>query len=144
MSAALSSAACDAPRRLLLALLAATCLADTPAARAQSEASDMSALSLLPVAVSVVAPALVLSTGVMLTVKTVEVSARGSVWILERASDGARVSIRFAGQASAAVGTAVAVTAISAGWLLSAAGVALAFVPSEIGRALLHDERITR
>jgi hypothetical protein len=37
----------------------------------------------------------------------------------------------------------VVVTALSAGWVLSAAGQAIAFIPNEIGRALLHNERIT-
>jgi hypothetical protein len=36
------------------------------------------------------------------------------------------------------------VTALSAGWVLSAAGQVIAFVPNEIGKALLHNERITR
>jgi hypothetical protein len=33
---------------------------------------------------------------------------------------------------------------LSTGWVLSAAGEAIAFVPNEIGRALLYNERITR
>ena len=46
--------------------------------------------------------------------------------------------------ASVAAGTVVVVTALSTGWVLSAAGEAIAFVPNEIGRALLYNERITR
>jgi hypothetical protein len=42
------------------------------------------------------------------------------------------------------VGAAVTVTAVSAGWVLSAAGQVIAFVPNELGKALLHNERITR
>jgi hypothetical protein len=38
----------------------------------------------------------------------------------------------------------VVATALSTGWVLSAAGQAIAFVPNEIGRALLYNERITR
>lgn len=113
-------------------------------ARAHSTASEASALSLLPVAVSVAAPVALLSAGAMLTVVAVEASARGTVWVLERASDGARVSIQFGGQASAALGTAVLVTAIGSGYVLSAAGQAIAFVPNAIGTALLHNEQITR
>ena len=45
---------------------------------------------------------------------------------------------------SVAAGTAIAVTAISTGWVLSTAGQAIAFVPNEIGKALLHNERVTR
>lgn len=116
--------------------------------RAHSEASELSALSMLPVAVSVAAPGLLLSGGVALTVVSVQASAVGTVWVLERASDGARMTLTFSGNlltgASLSLGTAVAVTAITAGWVLSTAGQAIAFVPNEIGRSLLHNERITR
>ncbi len=131
-------------RRLVALLVASSLLSTTVGAQAQSELSEASALSLLPVAVSVAAPVLIVASGAVLTVKAVETSAKGSVWVLERASDGARASVRFAGQASAVIGTAVVVTAVSTGWVLSAAGAAVAFIPNEIGRALLHDERITR
>ena len=43
-----------------------------------------------------------------------------------------------------AVGTVVAVTVVSTGWVLSAAGTAIAFVPNMIGAALLYNERVTR
>jgi len=111
-------------------------------------ASDASALSMLPIAVSVAAPAMILSGGVMLSVVAVEASATGTVWVLERASDGARMSITLSAQAagglSVAAGTAVVVTAFSAGWVLSAAGKAIAYIPNEIGAALLYNERVTR
>jgi len=32
---------------------------------------------------------------------------------------------------------------LSTGWVLSAAGQAIAYVPNEIGRALLYNERLT-
>jgi hypothetical protein len=116
--------------------------------RAHVNASDASALSALPIAVSVAAPAMLLSGGVMLTVVAVEASAEGTVWVLERASDGARASVTLSaaavGGVSVAAGTAVVVTAFSAGWVLSAAGKALAYIPNEIGAALLHNERLTR
>ncbi len=127
-------------RLLTLALAVAT----VPAARAQSDASAASGLSLLPVAVSVAAPVVVLVGGAMLTVASVQASATGTVWVLERASDGVRMSLHFAGHVSAAVGAAIIVTAVSTGYVLSAAGSALAFIPNELGRALLHNERITR
>ena len=117
-------------------------------AQAHVNASDASALSALPIAVSVAAPAMLLSGGVMLTVVAVEASAEGTVWVLERASDGARASVTLSAAAvgglSVAAGTAVVVTAFSAGWVLSAAGKALAYIPNEIGAALLHNERLTR
>lgn len=108
--------------------------------------SAASALSALPVAMSVVAPVAVLSGGVVLTVASVQVAANATEWVLVRASDGARVVLRWSGQAagfaSVAVGTAVTVTALSAGHVLSVAGEAVAFIPNELGKALLYNERI--
>lgn len=127
-------------------------------AKAQSEASTQSALSALPVASvvagssaaagSVVAVPVALSTaGAVLIVKSVERTARGTVYGLERASDGARASIEVVGRrmggASRVAGTSVVVSAVGAGVLLSAAGEAIAFIPNALGRALLHHERLT-
>jgi hypothetical protein len=71
----------------------------------------------------------------------------GTRWVLERAADGSRASVVVSGQVagglSVAAGTALAVTACSAGWVLSAAGQAVAFIPNEVGKALLHNERVT-
>ena len=125
---------------------------------AQSEVAALSAVSAWPVASvvlgasaaagAVLAIPVVLSTaGAVLVVKTVESSARGTVYVLERASDGARVSIEVDGRGAAGVsvvaGASVVVSVVSAGVLLSAAGEVLAFVPNALGRALLHSERLT-
>ena len=145
-------------KQMLLAASLSAALVAGPA-RAQSEASLV--LSALPVAsvvgagsavagsaaaVSVVPAALAVS-GAVLVVKAVEVSARGTVIVLERASDGARASVELSGRAAsgvvAGVGTVVAVSVIGAGVLLSAAGEVLCFIPNELGRALLHNERLT-
>lgn len=149
-------------KQLLLAASLSAALVSAPA-RAQSEASLV--LSALPVAsvvgagaavagsavagaaaVSAVPAALAVS-GAVLVVKAVEVSARGTVIVLERASDGARVSLELSGRAAsgvvAGVGAAVAVSVIGAGLVLSAAGEVLCFIPNELGRALLHNERLT-
>ena len=130
------------------AAIAALLAAGVCTAHAQSTLSDVSALSLLPVAISVTAPVMILSAGAVLTVVAVEATSAGTVWVLERASDGARASVRLGARAaegaSMLVGTAVVVTAISTGWVLSAASQAIAFIPNEIGAALLYNERITR
>lgn len=133
--------------RTLCASAAAAALltfASLPAQAHNNAASELSAISLLPVAVVVAAPAALLSGGAMLTVAAVEVSAEGTVWVLERASDGARASVKLAGQSAMAVGTGLTVTALSAGWLLSAGSQAIAFIPNEIGASLLYNERVTR
>ena len=123
-------------------------MALTTSARAHSEVSELSALSLLPVAVSVAAPSMLIVGGAMLTVVSVQASAAGTVWLLERASDGARATLHFCGHvaqgAALSVGGAVTVTALASGHVLSAAGQAIAFIPNELGRALIYNERITR
>ncbi|MBV8379465.1 MAG: hypothetical protein JO369_01695 [Paucibacter sp.] len=133
-------------RAALAAAVALALFADPAQAGSPSQAS--SELSVLPVAVSVAAPAAILSTGVALSVVAVEATAEGTVWVLERASDGARASVHFTGQViggvAISVGTVVTVTAVGSGCILSAAGRALAFVPNEIGKALLYDEKVTR
>ena len=135
-------------RTVANAALAVLLVGNLATARAQSEVSAVSALSALPIAVSIAAPVMVLSAGAVLTVVAVEASATGTVWVLERASDGARASVRLGAQAagglSVAAGTALVVTAMSAGWVLSAASQAIAFIPNEIGSALLYNERVTR
>jgi hypothetical protein len=115
-------------------------------AHTDNPSAASSALSMLPIALSVVAPVALLSAGAVLTVVAVDAvntSARGAVWVLERASDGARLSVNLAGHASVAVGVVVVVTAVSTGWLLSQAGKAVLFVPNELGASLLYNERVS-
>jgi hypothetical protein len=135
-------------RRLAAAACAMALITGSVGARAQSELSEVSALSALPVAVSVAAPVMILAGGAALTVVSVQASATGTLWVLERASDGARATLQFSGHAVGAslalAGTAVLVTAVSTGWLISAAGQAIAFVPNRIGASLLYNERVTR
>jgi hypothetical protein len=126
---------------------------------AQSEASIV--LSMLPVAsvvvagvgastaagASVAAPVILSTAGAVFVVKVVEVTARGTVYVLERASDGARVSVEILGKgvkaSAVGVGASVTVIVIGTGMVLSALGEAIAFIPNELGKALLHNERIT-
>jgi len=137
-------------------VLAAGTLCST-ALHAQSELSALSALSILPVAsvvgtasaaagASVALPALVLTVGSVLVVQAIEAGVYGSVYVLERASDGARVSIEISGRAgqasAAAVGQAVTVTVLASGVLLSTAAEVIAFLPNALGEALLYNERL--
>jgi hypothetical protein len=84
----------------------------------------------------------------VLVVKGVEVSAHGTVYLLERAADGAQVSVEVLGKGAAAVsvgvGAMVAVSLVGAGVLLSTTGEVIAFIPNEFGKALMHNERVTR
>lgn len=130
---------------LLIAGLSLALAPPLPAAAQGSEAS--SALSVLPLGVSVALPTLLIAGTLSLSVVAVETSAQGTVWVLERASDGARVSVQLSARAvqgsALVVGTTVVVSAVTSGYILSVAGQALAFIPNEIGASLLHHERIT-
>ena len=140
-----------AARRIALCALGAVAISMAPLSQAHAHynASEASAaLSLLPVAVSVAAPVALLAGGVSLTVVAVEASATGVALVVERASDGLRETLHFSGQVlggiSYSVGTAILCTAVSTGYVLSAAGQVVAFVPNEIGKALLYNERLSR
>ena len=86
------------------------------------------------------------AAGATLVVKAVESTARGTVYVLERVSDGVRISVQVAGTVagagSVAVGTAVTVSVITAGTVLSVAGQVIAFVPNAVGQALLYNRRV--
>lgn len=134
-------------KKLLIAITAAALLAG-PARAHRDAASELSALSMLPIAVSAAVPAGLAVSGAGFVVIAVSAVAEGTVWVLERASDGARFSVTLSaasvGGVSLAVGTAVSFVACSTGWVISAAGKAIAFIPNEIGNALLYNERVTR
>jgi hypothetical protein len=134
-----------------------------PMAQAQSEASI--AVSALPVASVVVVsgaglsvagtastaavalPAALSIAGSKLVIVSAEIIASGTVYVVERLSDGARATIKVAAASTRglaySVGTAVVVSVLASGVILSTAGQVLAFIPSEIGRTLLHNERLT-
>ncbi|MBT9552380.1 MAG: hypothetical protein IV088_16135 [Hydrogenophaga sp.] len=145
LAASLSAALVSAPAQaqseasLVLSALPVASVVGTGSAVAGSAAAGAVAVSTVPAALAV--------SGAVLVVKTVEVSARGTVFVLERASDGARASVELSGRAAsgvvAGVGTVMAVSVIGAGVLLSVAGEVLCFIPNELGRALLHNERLT-
>lgn len=136
-------------RGLAATVVSLSMLVATVPARALNDGlSEASALSALPVAMSISAPVLSVAAGSMLVLASVEVVADGTVWVLQRASDGARIVVKWSaisvGMASVAVGTVITVTAVSAGWVLSTAGTVLALIPNELGKALLHHERVIR
>lgn len=147
-------------RRATASVLCASAmlLASVAPAEAQSEVSV--GLSMLPVAsvvgtasvagaaasTAVALPAALAVSGVVLTVKVVEASARGTLIVLERASDAAEVSLEIASNAgrsvALSVGASVVTTVIASGVILSAAGEAITFIPNAIGRALLYNEKL--
>lgn len=143
-------------RNGLCALGMACAFLGAGSAYAQSEASLV--LSALPVA-SVVAAAsggaseevvavpLFLSVaGASVVVEAVESTAEGVSYVLKNVADGASAVVKVSGQAAGAlsvgVGTVVETSAIGAGVILSTAGKVLAFIPNEIGKTLMHNERL--
>jgi hypothetical protein len=136
-------------RTLLASLLALSCTLAAPSYAGPTDLSEASgALSALPIAVVIAAPSVLLAGGTVLLVKSVEASGQGTVWVLERASDGAQASVevtgRAAGAVSTAVGTTVTASAVGAGMVLSAAGEVIAFIPNELGKALMYHEPVRR
>ena len=78
-------------RGLLATMVSLSMLAAATPARAHNDGlSEASALSALPVAMSISAPVLSVAAGSVLVLAAVEVVADGTVWVLQRASDGAR------------------------------------------------------
>lgn len=83
-----------------------------------------------------------------LVVESILTLGDSTVITFKAVSDGATVSVKLSGQTakgiSCAVGSVVDVLAVSTGSLLLASGQAIAFIPNEIGLALLHQSKVTR
>jgi len=130
------------------AVVLALGLAIAGPAQAQSEASRVSGESLVPVAISVALPVVLVAGTGSIVVTGVQASADGVVWLVENVADGVKGSIRFAADAAGAsaivAGTVVVVTVVGTGMLLSAAGHVIAFIPNEIGRSLSYNQRVSR
>jgi hypothetical protein len=132
----------------LIAVLGTTLLALNGPAHAHRPPSTVSELSLLPVAISVAAPVALLASGAAFTVLAVEGVSTGTVWVLERASDGAQFSVELSGAALSGVavvaGASVMMVACSTGHILASGGRAVGFIPNDRGRVMFHNERVTR
>ena len=117
-------------------------------ARAESDLSQASQESFVPVAISVALPFVLVAGAGSMVVTGVQASADGTVWFVENVTDGVKGSINFAGDAVGAsamvAGTVVMVTVVGTGMLLSAAGHVIAFIPNELGRSLSYNQRVSR
>jgi hypothetical protein len=136
-----------APNIRSATLAIAAAFATQGAAHAQSS-SELSEASLVPLAISVALPVVLVAGVGSVVVTGVEASAEGTVWVVENVADGVKGSIRFAGQAAGAVaiavGTVIVVTVVATGMVLSAAGHVIAFIPNEIGRTLTYNQRVSQ
>ncbi len=72
----------------------------------------------------------------------VEAVGDGSVVVLHGVGGAAGASVRLAGGVSLAVGTVVEVVAVGTGCALMQAGRMIAFIPNEIGLALVHQRQL--
>ena len=109
-----------------------------------SEASELSAVgSASVIAGSVMA---IVGTGELI-VESIQWLAEGGKCVLKGSAEVGRVVIllpvKVAGGVSLAVGQTVQVTAGASGWLLTKAGEVIAFIPNEVGRALLFSEPVS-
>ena len=79
-------------------------------------------------------------------VASVETVGEGIVIVLKGASEAGGASIQMSAQAakglSLAAGTVVNVVALSTGHMLVMSGKAIAFIPNELGKALLHHSKV--
>jgi hypothetical protein len=136
-------------RSLSVALVAGMFVA--PAAKAETGCASCG--------VSEASQALSQATGVMvngsaemlaasgaLSVASIEASGESTVIVLNGASNAVvgavKLSEKAAKEASLAVGKVVEVSAVSTGYLLIASGKVIAFIPNELGKALLHHSRV--
>ncbi|WP_036212740.1 hypothetical protein [Massilia alkalitolerans] len=130
-------------RLLLAALLGLACTSTHAAGHAgQSELSNASAnLSGVVVGGSILTLA---ATG-SVVVASVRTVGDGIEVVLEGAADASRATVRLSGRAAAGVslaaGTALEVVTASTGYVLVMSGKAIAFLPNEAGKALLHHSR---
>lgn len=83
----------------------------------------------------------------MVVVKGVEVLAQGSVLVITGVSEGVSVTIQLSGQALQGIGivsgTVLHASAVATGHILISAGKVIAFIPNEIGKALIHHEKVS-
>ena len=81
-----------------------------------------------------------------IVVASVETVGEGIVVVLKGASEVGGASIQMSTQAakglSLAAGTVVSVVALSTGHMLVLSGKAIAFIPNELGKALLHHSQV--
>lgn len=130
-------------RLLCAALLGLACSATHAAGHAgQSELSNASAnLSGVVVGGSLLTLA---ATG-SVVVASVRTVGDGIEVVLEGAADASRATVRLSGRTAAGVslaaGTALEVVTASTGYVLVMSGKAIAFLPNEAGKALLHHSR---
>lgn len=126
---------------ILLACLLALAPVAAPAAGQSTPSQASAKLSATVVGGSV----LTVAAAGSMVVASVHTVAEGVDLVLENLLDGSRATVRLSGGAigglSLAAGASVDLVAASTGHVLVMAGKAIAFLPNEAGKALLHHGR---
>ncbi|WP_028101929.1 hypothetical protein [Pseudoduganella violaceinigra] len=129
-------------RTLIATLLAFACATGQAADGSQALSKGVSDLS----AVVVVGSVLTVSAASWLVVESVEAVGDGVVVVVKAVGDGSKATIQLSGKAlegvSVVAGTSIKVVAMSAGHALVASGKVIAFLPNELGKALLHHSSV--
>jgi hypothetical protein len=129
-------------RLLVVSLLSFACAA----AQANGDVSAPSRMSAEASGMLVNGSLLTVAASGAVVVTGVQASSEGVVLVLQGAGAAGSATVRLSGKAvrglSIAAGTVLEVVATSTGHVLVLAGKALAFVPNELGKALLHHERV--
>lgn len=136
---------------ILCATLASASLTATSTAQAQSTTYDASMASGMSVAIPVAVVGLSAATAIAgltsLTVKAVELSARGASVVVEGIANGISQTVEFTVDAvsgfAVGVGTVLSATAVTGGVLLYDGSRAVALMPNALGQNLMHHERLT-
>ncbi|MCA1855642.1 hypothetical protein LE190_06840 [Massilia oculi] len=128
---------------LLLALLGVTCQAGQAAGHSAASAASNASANLSGVVVG--GSILAVAAGGSVVVASASAVAEGIELVLESTIDASRATVRLSSRAlgglSLAAGTTLEVVGASTGYVLVMSGKALAFLPNEAGKALLHHAR---
>lgn len=131
-------------KRSIQALLLSAALF-SGAAQATSPSEDSMTLPIISGFIVAGSIAAVADSGEVV-VKGVKTVGESTEVVLTKVADGASATVRLSGEAakglSTAVGQTVQATAMSTGYMLVASGKAIAFIPNEIGTALLHHTKV--
>ena len=135
------------PLCLSLSLLTLSVAAAGPVHAAASENLSKGSQNLSQGSAVVVAGSMsMLVASGQVVVASVETVGEGIVIVLKGASEAGGASIQMSTQAakglSLAAGTVVNVVALSTGHMLVLSGKAIAFIPNELGKALLHHSKV--
>lgn len=137
------------PESILLGMALCGLLALSAPAHAATQSDAVSRQSEASLAASVEVPVAMteaLSAGAGFSVAAIEASGETVALTISAVAGGASavvvVSAELARALGIAVGTAVVVTAVSAGWILSVAGESLCFIANELARPHLHSRRL--